>query len=125
VSDDLARRRMLTSAIAATALAGAGAALSVRSQPAEPVIKIRAYKFSYEPDDIVLKLNQPVTLEFTTSDVPMGFNLPDFALRATIIPGQSSRVRLVPNKTGTFLFHCDVFCGDGHEEMDGTIRVEA
>ena len=113
------------SAASATGVAVAAAAVSVRSQPAEPVIKIRAYKFSYEPDEIVLKLNQPVMLEFTTSDVPMGFNLPDFALRATIIPGQTSRVRLVPNKSGTFLFHCDVFCGDGHEEMDGTIRVEA
>jgi cytochrome c oxidase subunit 2 len=125
MSADIARRRMLTSVVSATALAGVGAALSVRSQPAEPVIKIRAYKFSYEPDEIVLKLNQPVVLEFTASDVPMGFNAPDFALRATIIPGQTSRVRLVPNKSGTFLFHCDVFCGDGHEEMDGTIRVEA
>jgi len=122
---NIARRRALFSAVSATALAGLGAAVSVRSQPAEPVIKIRAYKFSYEPDEIVLKLNQPVVLEFTTSDVPMGFNLPDFALRATIIPGQTSRVRIVPNKAGTFLFHCDVFCGDGHEEMDGTIRVEA
>jgi cytochrome c oxidase subunit 2 len=118
----VSRRKLLLSTV--TALA-AGAALSVRSQPAEPVIKIRAYKFSYEPDEIVVKLNQPVVLEFTTSDVPMGFNLPDFALRATIIPGQTSRVRLVPNKAGTFVFHCDVFCGDGHEEMDGTIRVEA
>jgi cytochrome c oxidase subunit 2 len=125
MSADLARRRLLMSAASATGVAVAAAAVSVRSQPAEPVIKIRAYKFSYEPDEIVLKLNQPVMLEFTTSDVPMGFNLPDFALRATIIPGQTSRVRLVPNKSGTFLFHCDVFCGDGHEEMDGTIRVEA
>ena len=125
MSTDLARRSMLRSALSAATLAGAGAALSVRSQPAEPVIKIRAYKFSYDPDEIVVKLNQPVTLEFTTSDVPMGFNLPDFALRATIIPGQTSRVRLVPNKSGTFVFHCDVFCGDGHEEMDGTLRVEA
>jgi cytochrome c oxidase subunit 2 len=125
MSLDIARRRMLKSALSATVAAGAGAALSVRSQPAERVIKIRAYKFSYEPDEIAVKLNQPVVLEFTSSDVPMGFNLPDFALRATIIPGQTSRVRLVPNKTGTFVFHCDVFCGDGHEEMDGTIRVEA
>lgn len=125
MSADLARRSMLRSVLSAATLAGAGAALSVRSQPAEPVIKIRAYKFSYDPDEIVVKLNQPVTLEFTTSDVPMGFNLPDFALRATIIPGQTSRVRLVPNKSGTFVFHCDVFCGDGHEEMDGTLRVEA
>jgi cytochrome c oxidase subunit 2 len=114
---------MLMGTIAAAGLAGA--ALTARSQPAERVIKLRAYKFSYEPDEIVVKLNEPVILEFTGTDVPMGFNAPDFAIRATIIPGQTSRVRFVPNRTGTFVFHCDIFCGDGHEDMDGTIKVEA
>ena len=117
-------RRTLFAALAATALAGVTGAIGVRSQPAERVIRIRAFKFSYDPDEIVVKLKEPVVLEFTTSDVPMGFNLPDFAVRATIIPGQTSRVRIVPDKVGTFVFHCDVFCGDGHEDMDGTIRVE-
>jgi cytochrome c oxidase subunit II len=118
------RRKLLLGAIAA-GLVGAGGAISVRSQPAERVIKIRAYKFSYDPDEITVKLNEPVVLEFTTSDVVMGFNAPDFGVRATIIPGQTARVRLVPNKTGEFVFHCDVFCGDGHEDMDGTIKVTA
>ena len=121
----LRNRRAVLGAIAATALAGVTGAISVRSQPAERVISIRAYKFSYDPDELVVKLNEPVTLQFTTSDVVMGFNAPDFGARATIIPGQTARVRIVPNKVGTFTFHCDVFCGDGHEDMDGTIRVVA
>ena len=118
------RRKLLLGAIAA-GLVTAGGAVSVRSQPAERVIKIRAYKFSYDPDEITLKLNEPVVLEFTSSDIVMGFNAPDFAARATIIPGQTARVRLVPNKAGEFVFHCDIFCGDGHEDMAGTIKVVA
>ena len=121
----LRNRRAVLGAIAATALAGVTGAISVRSQPAERVISIRAYKFSYDPDELVVKLNEPVVLQFITSDVVMGFNAPDFGVRATIIPGQTARVRIVPNKVGTFTFHCDVFCGDGHEDMDGTIRVQA
>jgi cytochrome c oxidase subunit 2 len=121
----LRNRRAVLAAIAATALAGVTGAISVRSQPAERVVSVRAYKFSYDPDELVVKLNEPVVLEFTTSDVVMGFNAPDFGVRATIIPGQTARVRIVPNKVGTFTFHCDVFCGDGHEDMDGTIRVVA
>ena len=35
------------------------------------------------------------------------------------------RVRVVPEKVGTFDFHCDVFCGSGHEEMAGRIMVSA
>jgi cytochrome c oxidase subunit 2 len=119
---ELQRRKLLLGAIAA-GLVGAGTAISGRSQPAERVIKIRAYKFSYDPNEITVKLDQPVVLELTTSDVVMGFNAPDFGVRATIIPGQTARVRLVPNKRGEFVFHCDVFCGDGHEDMDGTIKV--
>ncbi len=121
----LRNRRAVLGAIAATALAGVTGAISVHSQPAERVISIRAYKFSYDPDELVVKLNEPVVLQFITSDVVMGFNAPDFGVRATIIPGQTARVRIVPNKVGTFTFHCDVFCGDGHEDMDGTIRVMA
>jgi cytochrome c oxidase subunit 2 len=116
------RRKFLLGVVAA-GLVGASAAFSVHSQPAERVIRVRAYKFSYEPDEIALKLNEPVVLEFTSSDVVMGFNAPDFGVRATIIPGQTARVRLVPDKRGEFLFHCDVFCGDGHEDMAGTITV--
>jgi len=67
----------------------------------------------------------PVVLELTTADVLMGFNAPDFAVRADIIPGQVARVRLVPDKVGTFAFLCDIFCGSGHETMSGTITVVA
>lgn len=53
----------------------------------------------------------------------MGFNVPDLGLRADIVPGQTTRLRIVPGKVGTFTFFCDVFCGTGHEEMTGMITV--
>jgi cytochrome c oxidase subunit II len=34
-----------------------------------------------------------------------------------------STLRLTPDKTGTFTFACDVFCGSGHEDMTGTLIV--
>ena len=117
-------RRKLLGGLAATALAAATGGIAVRSFAGERVIPIKARKFTYEPDEIVLKLNEPAILEFTSVDVVMGFSAPDFKVRTNIIPGQTSRVRIVPDKTGTFVFHCDVFCGDGHEDMDGTIRVQ-
>jgi cytochrome c oxidase subunit 2 len=27
------------------------------------------------------------------------------------------------NKAGTFTFACDVFCGEGHDDMSGTVVV--
>jgi cytochrome c oxidase subunit 2 len=94
------------------------------AEQAERVIKITAKKFEYSPGEIVLKKGAPVVLEFTSSDRLHGFNCPDFAVRADIHPGQTSRVRIVPQKTGTFECYCDIICGDGHEEMTGRIIVE-
>lgn len=95
----------------------------VSAKPAEPVIKIVSKKFDFSPNEIKLKKGVPVILEFTTLDVVMGFSVPDLGARADIIPGQVSRLRLVPDKVGTFPFVCDIFCGSGHEDMTGTIIV--
>jgi cytochrome c oxidase subunit II len=89
----------------------------------ERVIKMSVKRFEYAPREIVLKRGVPVVLEISSLDVPHGFNLPDLKVRADIIPGQVTRVRLVPDRAGTFTFRCDVFCGTGHEELDGSITV--
>jgi cytochrome c oxidase subunit 2 len=115
--------RSLKAALLAAALGLAGTAVYVAATPSETVIKVVAKRFDYTPNVIKLKKGVPVVLELTTKDVTMGFSAPDFAARADIIPGQVARVRLVPDKTGTFTFVCDIFCGTGHEQMDGTIVV--
>ena len=95
----------------------------VAAQPQEQVIRVSAKKFAFTPDTIVLKRGVPVILEFTTEDVLMGFNVPELGLRADIVPGQTSRLRIVPGKVGNYPFICDIFCGAGHEEMAGVITV--
>lgn len=90
---------------------------------AEQVIPMTVKRFEYRPREVHLKRGVPVIFEITSLDVPHGFNLPDFGVRADVIPGRPARVRLVPDRIGTFTFRCDVFCGGGHEELDGTIVV--
>jgi cytochrome c oxidase subunit 2 len=94
------------------------------AQTSERVIKITAHKFAYEPNAIQLKLGEPVLLELTSKDVTHGFNIPDLDLRADLEPGETVRLRLVPQKAGTFEFHCDNFCGFDHESMSATITVQ-
>ncbi|MEF8766380.1 MAG: cupredoxin domain-containing protein [Candidatus Accumulibacter phosphatis] len=89
----------------------------------EQVIKITARKFAFTPHDVQLKKGVPVILEFTTQDVFMGFNAPDLGVRADIVPGKTTRLRVLPAKVGKVEFLCDVFCGSGHEEMNGMITV--
>jgi len=119
----LSVRRFKTTAI--VIMLGLGAMTThVVAQPSEQVIKVTAKKFDYTPNVIKLKKGVPVVLEFTTEDVLMGFNAPDLGVRADIVPGKVTRVRVVPNKAGTFTFFCDVFCGSGHEDMTGAIVVD-
>ena len=117
---DLQRRRF-TAGLVLLSVGGLGAIAG--AQTSEQVIRVVAKRFDFTPNKIQLKKGVPVVLEFTTLDVPMGFNLPDFKVRTDILPDKVSRVRLVPDKTGTFDFVCDIFCGSGHESMEGTIVV--
>ncbi len=89
----------------------------------EQVIKITAKKFEYSPNEITVKKGIPVVLEFTSLDRLHGFNCPGLKIRMDIYPGKVNRLRFVPDKAGTFLFHCDNFCGSGHETMTGKIIV--
>jgi cytochrome c oxidase subunit 2 len=103
-----------------------GALSSVSWAQAEPrVIAISAKKFEFTPGEITLKLGEPVVFELQTEDVHMGFDAPDLNLHADIVPGKPVRVAFTPSKAGQFDFACDVFCGSGHEEMGGVIKVTA
>ena len=82
-----------------------------------------AKRFEYTPSEITLKKGVPVILELTALDRDHGFKVPEFGIRADLKPGEVARVRIVPDHTGRFEFRCDVFCGDGHEDMAGEIVV--
>ena len=115
------QRRTLFALLAGSALGGA--ARLAADQPTE--IPISAKKFEFHPDKITARRGQPLVLVLTSEDRIHGFKMPDFGVRTDIVPGQETRVRLVPDKAGSFAFLCDVFCGDGHEDMEGTLVIEA
>ncbi len=89
----------------------------------DQVIQITAKKFEYNPKEISVKKGVPAVLQFTSLDRLHGFNCPGLKIRMDIVPGKVNTLRFVPDKAGTFPFHCDNFCGTGHEGMKGTITV--
>src|SRR5262249_26457919 len=91
--------------------------------PAGTVITITAHRFAYEPNLITVKKGQPVTIELSSSDRLPGFVLAAFGIRLDRSPDGKNRITFTPQQTGTFLFHCDIFCGDGHEDMEGHLVV--
>ena len=127
------KRVLIAGALLVTATITLGLAMYIRvnalptvradALAAEREIHITAKKFDFAPDTITLKKGEPVVLVLSSQDRKHGFNLRGFGIRADIKPGETARLRFTPDKTGKFTFSCDVFCGEGHEDMTGTIVV--
>jgi cytochrome c oxidase subunit 2 len=100
------------------------AATSLQSLQAAPkVIQIQAKCYQYLPREIHLKKGVPVLLQITTLDKAHGFYVPDLNIDATAKPGKPAQISVTPTKSGVFPFSCDVFCGEGHDSMDGKLIV--
>lgn len=101
-------------------------ALAVSASASEEprVIKVTAKKFEFTPPEIHVRRGEHVVLELTSLDRKHGFKLPELGIRTEVPPGGTVRVELTAEKPGRFPFACDVFCGDGHEDMTGTVVVD-
>jgi len=111
----------ITSLIAMTA----SNALNVQRALGEDskTIKISAKRYEFAPSEITLKKGVPVVLQLSTEDRSHGFYAPSLNLRADILPGKVTELKVTPQKTGDYDFFCDIFCGSGHESMSGKIKV--
>ena len=97
----------------------AGAALADGPQ----IVKISARRFEYTPSEVTVKKNVPVVLQLTSLDRTHGFAIPSLNLRADIPAGKTTELKFTPQKSGEIKFYCDVFCGDGHDNMEGKFKV--
>jgi cytochrome c oxidase subunit II len=112
-------------AFAIAACGGSGGPSDGAAEDAQlRAISLTARQWAYDPPSIELDVGKPVFLEITSADVHHGFNLPAFGVRADAIPGMKTRIKITPDKAGTFAFHCDYYCGSGHEGMAGEIVVK-
>ena len=115
-------RRLLLTGFAATLVAVAARAATESGPRRIPVV---ARKFVFIPNEITIKQGESVVLEFTAPEVAMGFFAPELGLRTLIVPGEVAKVPFTADRAGRFDFLCDVFCGDGHEGMNGHLVVQA
>ena len=87
------------------------------------MIRMTVKKFEYSVKEVTVRKGIPVVIEITSEDRLHGFSLPAFGLRDDVIPGQVTRISFTPEQAGTFEFLCDIFCGDGHEDVTGKLIV--
>lgn len=118
----LARVRRLAAGASVLIVAAVFGA-AVHGQDKERTVEILVKKFEFTPHEITLRKGEPVRLALTSYDRLHGFTLKALGVRADVKPDETVVVRIVPDTVGTFVFSCDVFCGDDHDEMQGVVTV--
>ena len=97
---------------------------SVRAAQGQPrQIEIVAKRFEYTPSVITLKEGVPVVLVLTSQDVSHGLKFKELGLNMKAKKGATDKVTFTPERTGTFVGECSVFCGSGHGSMKLTLHV--
>lgn len=104
-------------------------------QQGETVVKVRGQQFTWhfqypgpngktvDSDVLYLARDQPYKFEITTNDVIHSFWVPEFRLKQDAVPGQTTHVRITPDRVGTYAVVCAELCGLGHATMRNTVRV--
>jgi cytochrome c oxidase subunit 2 len=79
----------------------------------------------HTPPVLRVSKGDQVLLKLRSSDVTHGFSLKAYGIYVSkgIDPGQTIYVKFTADKTGTFKFFCNVFCGDIHHKMHGSLVV--
>lgn len=83
-----------------------------------------AKNWEFNPSTITVNKGDTVKLHIESVDVTHGFGLTEFGINEWLKPGKPVNVEFVADKTGTFTFACTVFCGSGHDSMQGQLVVQ-
>ena len=74
-------------------------------------------------NQLYLPEGRPVRFNIRSRDVIHDFWVPAFRMKIDAVPGLTTRIRVTPNKRGTFPVVCAELCGIGHAYMRQTARV--
>lgn len=105
----------------------------LRSVP-ENAIEIEVYGQSFSwlfyypneketENELVVPVNTPIKLNITSDDVIHSLFIPAFRVKVDAVNGLTTYAWFLPEKEGEFLFQCTEFCGSGHADMTGVIKV--
>jgi cytochrome c oxidase subunit 2 len=85
--------------------------------------RIVATQFAFVPQCVPLPAGKRVTIRLATPDVIHGLIVTGTNVNTMVVPGYVSQIHTVFTTAGDHLMPCHEFCGIGHSEMWGVIRV--
>ena len=100
--------------------------LGTKVEPDGAIIaRVVTAQFQFTPACILVPVDRPVTLRFSSPDVIHGILVAGTNVNTMVVPGYISQVRTVFRHTGDLLMPCHEFCGLGHSQMLATVRAVA
>ena len=113
---------LAVSLFAATSAPGGSSAQS----PEPRVVEIVAKRFAFEPSEIEVMVGERVTLAVRSADGVHGVEIKKFKVKKEIPRGaEPVMISFTATEAGRFPIVCSEYCGDGHEDMKGTLVVTA
>lgn len=123
-------------AVLSLAVLGArGLAEATAAREDEMTVEVTAFswgfKFAYPELGIdaspilYLPVDQHVLLDLNSvdTDVIHDFWVPEFRVKQDLVPGVPTKLRITPNKIGTYKVLCNELCGTGHTNMQSPVEV--
>ncbi|MDF1544283.1 MAG: cytochrome c oxidase subunit II [bacterium] len=95
-------------------------------------IKVTAQKWFWSFDyaegassvnELVVPVGHPIKLLMSSKDVIHSFAVPQFRIKMDVLPNRYTVAWFEAVDTGSYNIFCTEYCGKGHSEMLGTIRV--
>jgi len=76
-------------------------------------------------DGLVVPAGRPVVLRMKSEDVIHSFFIPDFRIKEDVMPGRITYLWFNPTESrkGEHVFTCAEYCGFGHSNMFGKVKV--
>lgn len=89
-------------------------------------IDVVARRFAFEPSEIEVTVGERVRLVLRTADGLHGIEIKKFKIHKEIPRGTKPVVvEFTAGEAGRFPIFCSEYCGDGHDDMKGTLVVLA
>ena len=99
------------------------AALSGELKDGVRTVEVKAFRYAFSPDPITVKKGEKVRLLITSTDVEHGFGIRELGINEKIFPDKITTVQFDADKAGVYHIHCTYYCGPGHDEMHGTLKI--
>lgn len=81
------------------------------------------YENGKQSPDLIVPLNTPVKIKLISLDVIHSLFIPDYRVKADIVPGREKYMWFLPQAEGDFKIYCSEYCGLQHSYMHSKVTV--